>query len=219
LLASLQYSSGMSTATRDKIIGYLGRGVSPLVTATSCGVTPAYVSQLLEEESVREEIALKRASLLEDALAADSTLERIEKAALKQVEAKMPFVRTAIEAVKIAATLNGMKRKAASTDQTSDALAAQQVTILLPRAASVNLKINENNQVIEVEGRTMAPLPSKALPSLQARLAPPAAVVDVKPLTPATVAHREKVAVADTQRAKGILRDLTLHMNGVQVVL
>lgn len=210
----------MSTATRDKIIGYLGRGVSPLVTATSCGVTPAYVSQLLDLAEVRDEIALKRAGLLEEALESDSTVERIERAALKQVEAKLPFVRTAIEAVKIAATLNGMKRKAASTDQSSDVLAAQQVTILLPRAASVNLKINENSQVIEVEGRAMAPLPSKALPGLQARLAGAAPVVtDVTALAPAAAAHREKVSLADATRAKGILRDLTLHMAGVQIVL
>lgn len=216
----MQYSVGMSTATRDKIIGYLGRGVSPQVTATSCGVTPAYVSQLLDLEDVRDEIALRRAGLLEEALEADTTIERIEKAALKKVEEKLPYVRSAIEAVKIAATLNGMKRKAASTDQGADVLAAQQVTILLPRAASVNLKINANNQVIEVEGRTMAPLPSKALPGLQVRMAAIALpVTDVTPLATPVVVHREKAAVADLTRAKGILRDLTLHMNGVQVVL
>ncbi|MFZ3167700.1 MAG: hypothetical protein WA130_08800 [Candidatus Methanoperedens sp.] len=221
----------MSTALRDRIIAYLGQGIQQSIVATSCGVTPAYISQLLELEDVREEVAQIRAKHLDSALEVDSSIERIERAALKQVEQKLPFVRSAMEAAKIFATLNSAKKKTAGTDQNSDALAAQQVTVTLPRGAAIHFKLNESNQVIEVEGRTMAPLPSKALPALQARLRAPTDVQTILPVfsTPSaaqaeTVEQRkaaqvEKQAAADTKRAHSILSDMTTYMNGVAVVL
>lgn len=223
----------MSTSTRDRIVAYLGQGIAPSIVATSCGVTPAYVSQLLELPDVREEVAGLRVKKLEEALEVDSTIEKIEKAALRQVELKLPFVKTAGEAAKIFATLNSAKKKAAGTDQNSDAMAAQQVTITVPRAAAISFRLNETNQVIEVEGRTMAPLPSKALPAMIGNRATAIPLDDVEPKksvinsilrpaappSPSELAFREKQQAADTARAAGILRDLSFHLDGVEVVL
>lgn len=229
----------MSTATRDKIIAYLGQGIQQSIVATSCGVTPAYVSQLLELEEVRLEVAAIRAKQLDSAVDTDSSIERIEKMALKAIESKLTFVRSAIEAAKIFQILNNAKRKTSSTDQASDALAAQQVTVVIPRGAAIHFKLNDSNQVIEVEGRTMAPLPSKALPALQKRLASrsPAAdtsIMDVAMSVPrilkvpasaaagaaaSATAFAAKKEASDSARATGILRDLTMHLNGVDVVL
>lgn len=208
----------MSASTRDKIIAYLGQGIQQSIVATSCGVTPAYISQMLELEDVRLEVAQLRAKHLDSALEVDSSIERIERLALKQIESKLPFVKTAVEAAKIFATLNNSKKKTAGTDQGSDALAAQQVTVTIPRGAAIHFKMNESNQVIEVEGRTMAPLPSKALPALQKRLLASAAAEVITPKLQ-DIEHTEKVQQADTARATAILRDLTMHMDGVAVVL
>lgn len=207
----------MGTSTRDKIIGYAAKGINPGIIASSCGVTPAYVSQLLELQDVRDEIALLKSGELEEAIAADSNLEQLERSALQQVKAKLPFVRTAMEAVKIASTLNGMKRKAVAGDQSQDVLAAQQVIITVPRGAALHFRTNENNQVIEVEGRAMAPLPSKALPDLQKRLEAQRAS---QPVTELVVPdYKERHAAADKSRAAVILRDLTTTLNGVEIVL
>ena len=208
----------MSASTRDKIIAYLGQGIQQSIVATSCGVTPAYISQMLELEDVRLEVAQLRAKHLDSALEVDSSIERIERLALKQIESKLPFVKTAVEAAKIFATLNNSKKKTAGTDQGSDALAAQQVTVTIPRGAAIHFKMNESNQVIEVEGRTMAPLPSRSLPALQKRLLASATAEVVTPKLQDTE-HKEKVQQADTARATAILRDLTMHMDGVAVVL
>ena len=215
-----------SNSTRDRIISYLGQGIQQSIVATSCGVSASYISQLLELPEVREEVAQLRAKNLDSALEVDTSIERIERAALKQIEAKLPFVRTAVEAAKIFATLNSARKKTAGADQSSDVLAAQQVTVTIPRGAAIHFKVNDTNQVIEVEGRTMAPLPSRALPMLQVRralgvtdalLVPP--LVLPKEVPAELVAHQEKQNLADVRRATGILRDLTTHMNGVAVVL
>jgi hypothetical protein len=227
-------AASMSNSTRDKIINYLGQGIQQSIVATSCGVTPAYVSQLLEIPEVREEIARLKAGQLEAAIAADSSLERIEKSALKMVEQKLPFVRSAVEAAKIFATLNAAKRKATPDKHTDDAIAAQQVTITLPKASSLHFRINSSNQVIEVEGRAMAPLPSRALPELQKRLSAAGlegvgnvftdiVSTSLAPkeslLTAAALTHKEQQTAADQKRATSVLDDLTTFMNGVAVVL
>lgn len=213
----------MSTSTRDRIISYLGKGIQHSVVASSCGVTTSYISQLLELPEVREAIALARAGELESALEADSSIERVEKAALRMVEQKLPFVKNASEAAAIFAKLNGAKRKATATDQASDSMAVDQVTITIPRGASIHFKLNETNQVIEVEGRTMAPLPSRSLPDLQkARLAARDSVTDLiattVPLTPAST-HVQKEQAVDTARAGRVLKELTTVLNGVAVVI
>jgi len=208
----------MSTSLREKIVKYLAADIQQSVVASSCGVTPAYITQLLELPEVREEISLLRANKLERSLETDDTLESLEVAALKQVKDRLPFVKTAIEAVKIASTLNGMKRKA-TPDASADAVAAQSVTITVPRGASLMFKMNENNQVIEVEGRTMAPLPSKALPGLQQRLTDrtSAGVTDLQVAPVGT--FQEVQQQKDVERAKLVLSEMTTYMNGVAVVI
>jgi hypothetical protein len=210
----------MSTSLREKIIKYLAQDIQQSVVASSCGVTPAYISQLLDLPEVRDEINLLRSARLDTAITHDSNLDKLETRALEMVEGKLPYVKTAIEAVKIAQALNSMKRKNTASDPNSDAVSAQQVTITVPRGASLLFKMNENNQVIEVEGRTMAPLPSKALSGLQERLKVDTTVMDVAISGPATsVTHREKQELKDSARAREILRDMTTYMDGVSVVL
>jgi len=210
----------MSTSLREKIVKYLAQDIQQSVVASSCGVTASYITQLLELPEVREEISLLKAKRLEVAIENDEGLDKLESRALQMVEQKLPYVKSAIEAVKIAQTLNGMKRKNTASDPSADAVAAQQVTITIPRGANLLFKMNSDNQVIEVEGRTMAPLPSKALPGLQARLAGEASVMDLEISGPATpVTHKAKQEAKDSARASTILRDLTTYMDGVAIVL
>lgn len=208
----------MSTSTREKIIAYLGQGIQQSIVASSCGVTPAYVSQLLELEEVRTEVAELKAKQLQVALDVDSTIERVEAEALRQIEKKLPFVRSAVEAAKVYSTLNAAKRKASSAASSEDVIAAQQVTIIVPRGAALHFKINANNQVIEVEGRTMAPLPSRALPDLQrSKLATASDKSEVQDVV--ALEHKARATAADEKRATSVLNDLTTFMNGVAVVL
>lgn len=209
----------MSTSTRERIISYLGQGIQASIVATSCGVSAGYISQLLELPEVREEIAKLQAGKLEAALEADERVETVEMMALKMVKDKLPFVRSAVEAAKIFATLNAAKRKAAPNGQTADVLAGQQVTIVVPRGAALHFKLNASNQVVEVDGRAMAPLPSRALPALQReRLG----VTDLEPLVvraPAAATHAARMDAVDSQRANNMLRDLTTVLDGVAIVL
>jgi hypothetical protein len=156
----------LSDPIKEKLIGYLASGVSQTAAAKAVGVDDSYVSQLLALPDFRQAILDISATRLHEAVRHDDNIESIEKKALRVLDQKLPYVRSAMEAAKIFATLNGAKKKAVDSGSGTGTGGAQSVTIVLPRAATVALKLNTSNQVIEVEGRTMAPLPSRALPQL-----------------------------------------------------
>ena len=217
--------TALALSTRDKIIKYLGQGIQQSIVASSCGVTPAYISQMLELEDVRSAIAAEQAGQLEVALESDANIERIEKKALAMVETRLPMVTSAMEAAKIFATLNASKKKVTAGARTEDAISAQQVVITVPRGASIHFKVSEQNQVIEVDGRSMAPLPSSGLAALSKAQAGVQAITDL-PAKPEQVQsanssspEKAKHQAADLVRATGILRDLSVVMNGARVVL
>jgi len=201
------------SSVRDKIIGYLAAGVSQTIAAESAGVSDSYVSQLLEQEGVREEIAAKKSVKLERHIEVDDTIENIEKEALKIVSSKLKFV-NAVEASKIFATMNAARKKADAGAIGNSAGQVDTVVFVLPKAARTMIQINSDNQIIEVDGKTTAPLPSKVLPQLQKRLEQQKTVE-----LPHITDIREKAKVADSERAKSILKDVTTMIDGVQVVI
>jgi hypothetical protein len=152
---------------RDKLLSLLAADVSASSAALACGCTDSYVSQLLQDEDFSRRLVILRSVKLERALAHDEKLEAVESKALAQVAAKLPFTRGPLEAARIYQILNNAK-KHATPGTGADATGAQQVTIVLPRAAAVQIQLNSSNQVIDVNGRSMAPLPSRALPAIAA---------------------------------------------------
>jgi hypothetical protein len=160
-----------ATITNDpikaKLIGFLAAGVPPAAAATAAGVTPAYVTQLLDDDEFRTEVINASAERLDVAIKQDTTVESIKTKALRVIEAKLPFVRSSLEAARIYQILSAAPKNAPTGSTQSGQAGVNMVTIVLPKAAGINLKLNTLNQVIEIEGQTMATLPSRELPLLQ----------------------------------------------------
>lgn len=155
-------------STADRIVSLLGQGYSQATVAAALGVTPSYVSQVAETPEVREEVSRLRVGKLQERVVDDETLETTERRALKLISDKMVFVKSPAEAANIFKILNNAKRKTAANAPENDAASIESVTIVLPKsAAAIHIQLNGNNQVIEVEGRSMAPLPSRALHNLR----------------------------------------------------
>ena len=193
--------------TRVKLLGLLGAGVSQTSAALACGISDGYVTQLLADPDFIAALANQRTEKLETAIKHDDTIESVEAKALKTLDAKLAFVRNPLEAARIFQILNAAKKRAVVTDSRPEALGAQQVSIVLPKAAAVHITMNTANQVIDIAGRSMATLPSKSLPTLQAQ----------------TVVAKEAAKEKDTARAAAILEQVTAPqktiINGVVKVL
>lgn len=210
----------MSSATRTKIISYLGQGVSKTVTAEACGVSASYVSQLLEEEGVLKEIAVVRASKLQRDMEVDDSIATIEKDALAAVGKRLAYVKGPLEAARIFQILNASRRRSEASKLGDDAAESVSVTLVLPRAANVMIEVNTDQQVVAVNGMSIAPLPSKHLPGLAARLLPKSGVIDipsvpeVRRLEPHVLAQQKKQQEADKKRAASIFDAMEVVHNG-----
>jgi hypothetical protein len=213
-------------STRDRVISLLGQGFSQTMVATACGVTPSWVSQLVDEPEVREEIARLRAGSLQEKVAADENLDKLEKKALQMLESKLVYTRNPVDAARIFALLNKATRKTANSNPEHDAVAIQQVNIVLPKAAAaIHIQLNQQNQVIEVEGRSMATLPSRALPSLAATREQEKLAAPVPTIYDIQKATQERMQKQDAARAEEVLdkvassKNLEVMINGVPCVL
>ena len=153
---------------QEKLLGFLAAGVPQTAAALAAGCTDGYISQLMQEPHFRKLLAERGAAKLEVALKHDTSIEAIESRALTAIGDKLPFVRSPVEAAKIFQILNSAKKRLHEQPGGGSNEALQHVTIVLPRAAQIHLQMNSLRQVIEVEGRSMATLPSRALPSLAA---------------------------------------------------
>lgn len=223
----------MTSSTREKIISLIGAGVSQTIAAEVAGVTDGYVSQLLQEPGVLEEIAGKKSEKLESYLDTDDKIERGEKLALGTIVKKLesPFLKLE-EALKAFTILNGARKKSEEGKGVNAGQAAMNVTLILPKASRVMLTVNSENQVIDVEGKSIAPLPSKVLPVIARELESARAVPllgnsgttrQVAAMVPVIPPHvtelKEKVAGRDEQRALSIMQDIEMTINGVTLVI
>jgi hypothetical protein len=193
---------------KDRVISLLGQKVRPQVVAEACGVSPGYISQLLAMPDVQAEVARLRTDTLEADLKADTQVSHVEGLALKKLEATIQLVRNPLEAARIFQIVNNAKRKALSTAGAQDINGGDVITITLPAAvtAQVLIKTNAQNQVIDVDGRSMAPLPSRLLASLRK----PAQVAEVQPLP-------DKLQIQDV--ANKVLAEMVTVIDGVRCVL
>ncbi len=211
----------MSTSVRERAIKLLGNNVPQHLVASATGVTESYITQLLEEDGVRDEVAVIKAASLEARVEESNTIDVVKKEALAKVKEKLIWVKDPLQAARIFQILDNAKSKQL-TDPVGDNAGKDVVTITLPAAARANLSIslNAQNQVIDVEGRSMAPLPSKALPKLmQERKEAADAVVKLPaPTAPVTL----PVGLSDSQvAAVKLLKlpDISTMIDGVQFVL
>lgn len=204
------------SSTRDKIIGLLGAGVSQTLAAEAAGVSDGYVSQLLLDDNVRAEIAAKKSAKLEQHVEVDSKIEDLERLALKVMEKKLNSgVVSLSDATRTFSVLNAAKKKSEDSAMGNNAANVDTVIIVLPKAAKTMIQISGDNQIVEIDGKTTAPLPSKVLPSLQQKLA-----ANPSPQLPSHVTDvQAKVAAKDAEKAAQILADVVTVIDGVQVVI
>ena len=144
----------------DRIVELLGAGVKPGVVAASVGCDPSYVSQLLEREDVLAKVQDLRAQRAAELIGKDNDINDIEQLALNRIKTLLPMQTNLALVTKVFTAMNGARK---STDVGLAQQGAQPgaiVSLNLPAAAEVFLKVTTDNQVVEIAGRSMVPLAS-----------------------------------------------------------
>lgn len=149
---------------KEHAILLLSQGISTAQVAAACGVSEAYISQLRADPEVREQIHEKRAADTLEDIKFDSSLEAAENMALEKIQRGLPFANMgqAIAAFRI---LNAAKKRTGGTEQ-ADTNVGVTVNLTLPVAVTTKYVMNNKNEIVEVEGKTMISATAKTLDTL-----------------------------------------------------
>jgi len=154
---------------KEHAILLLSQGISTAQVAAACGVSEAYISQLRADPEIREQIHEKRAADTLEDIKFDSSLEAAENMALEKIQRGLPFANMgqAIAAFRI---LNAAKKRTGVAEQTETHVGVT-VNLTLPVAATTKYVVNNKNEIVEVEGKTMLSATAKTLDTLLAEKA------------------------------------------------
>lgn len=161
-------SKYLSGDISDRIKTMLSSGLEASVIARAVGCEPSYISQLMENDEFRESVQAARIVNLTDATERDKRLASLEDRAIGRLEATMDMVMKPMDAAKILQIVNNTKRRGAELQGGNATSGAPVVQLMLPETARVQFTFNSSNQIVDVEGRSMAPLPTTKLVQLAA---------------------------------------------------
>ena len=153
----------------ERIKNLLGSGLRPEVVATAVGCDASYISQLMSDENFREQVVeLKTKALLADKLR-DQEWDDIEAALLTKFKTVLPLMMQPGMIMKALEVANRAKRRGVSA-QESTIVNNTVVNLNFPQERVVQFQKNTKNEIIEVEDRTIATLPSKTAADLATQL-------------------------------------------------
>lgn len=140
----------------------LGQNIPPTVVASAVGCDVSYVSQLMEDEEFKYAVQLLRAARAEGSINRDRNWDEVEDMALEKALTMLPLVSRPTDLIRLASYANAAKRRASEYAGMTESQAPV-VNFVLPAGATVHFQMNTNSQVVEVDGRSMAALPTKHL--------------------------------------------------------
>lgn len=151
----------------DDIKELLGQGLSNSVVASAVGCSPSYITQLMEDEEFAREVQLRLAGKAKEGIARDGKWDDLENATLDRLKQVVHLVTRPSDLVRIAGIANNAKRMARELGNTGD-ITAPIVNLNLPEGAVIKFQMNSQAQVVEIDGRSTAALPTNQLARLLA---------------------------------------------------
>jgi hypothetical protein len=164
---------------KEQIFSLLANGVQQSAVAAAVGVSEGYVSQLANSEEYQVFAAKRQVDpQLEQH---DKKIADLEEIALAKVHKLMEFETNIMRALKVFQVANAAHRRSQQAP-TPDQGAV--VSITLPKAMEMHLKLTTDKQVVEINGRSMNTMQSRDVKArLEAkRQATQQLVTDVTPV-------------------------------------
>lgn len=155
----------MTSSTEERALKLLGDGFPAEVVASSIGVSPSRISQLLSDPIFAEKVSARRFSSLAKHSDRDDKYDRIEDTLIERFEKVLPLMYKPMEVLKAVTEINKIKRKGVSNPA---AITNQQETIslVLPTTLVQQFTVNINNQVIKVGDKDLVTIQSGSMNDL-----------------------------------------------------
>ena len=150
---------------KDRIVDLLMEGIKPTIVAETVGCEPSYVSQVAAEPEIAERLQVARAARAAKMVKHDNTINEIEDMALDKIKRMLPLQTDIMKVGRIFELVNKARRAAEHTGL-QEQVVDDVLVIELPSAAKVHFKLTADKQMVEVEGRSMVPLPSSQVTAM-----------------------------------------------------
>lgn len=164
---------------KDQIIHYLASGIKPAQVATIVGCTPAYIAQLLKDDSFKEQlsaaIADQPANAVEQKL--DAKYEALEHSIAAQMQdalvgAELPALTKALHTVALVQDMKA-KRKMPALQIPNGNTTINYVTVALPAQMALpkpTVDMNSNSEILAINGQMLAPMSNDGVKGMFAAL-------------------------------------------------
>lgn len=162
--------SSSNNLGKEQIITMLAQGIPTSQIAAALGVDDSYISQLKADPVVQQQVAEQAAAVTLKDMEFDELLESAEEKALERIEKNIHFANMG-QALAAFRVLNGAKKRREASLNSAIGAAAVQVNLTLPAINIVNYTTNRNNEIVEVEGKTMISASVRSLDSILAQRA------------------------------------------------
>lgn len=156
-------------STQQRIASLLANGVQHSIVAGACGITPGYLTQLIENDSeLKELVHAAKSKHVERILARDRQYDAIETAILDELPGLVESCTSLGEGVRALAMLQDMKTKRQAgimqPGQGQDGIGAGvQLHLSDIAAAKVQVTLNGKRAIIEIGGQDVRPMDRSVL--------------------------------------------------------
>lgn len=153
------------TEFKNRALMLLGEGgCNAAQAAAAIGCDPSYISQLMADDEFAMQVATARSASLEKELKRDANWDTLEDSLLRRMNDMLPFMNRPMEIIRAASIANAAKRRAIRGTAAGDGAGNAQVLVLqLPPIIEHHYTLNQNKEVVEIGGRTMATINSNTL--------------------------------------------------------
>lgn len=152
-------------AAKDQALQLLSQGLTVSQVAGILGVEDSYISQLMQNEDFSTAVVAARQQASAEDLAYDEKLDKAEEVFLERIEEKsrLANLQQSMQAFKI---LNSAKRRKDRGVAPAAGVHATIVNITVPAAIAPRFIMNQQSEIVEVEGQTMISATPKGLDTL-----------------------------------------------------
>lgn len=155
-------STSTTTATEDRALILLGKGIPPTAVAQTLGVDPSRITQLLGQEVFAQKVIELKYNELSKHTMRDSNIDELEDKLLEKLKDAMVFMTRPMEILKAFSVLNASKRRG---QVSQEGLQGQQsvVQLVIPTIILQKFTTNVHNQVTQVGQQSLLTIPSGQL--------------------------------------------------------
>lgn len=156
---------------KEQAIAMLAQGLSTSVVAQIVGVTESYISQLKNDEDVVAKLAATAPpapALTAADLDFDSKLDTAESMALSRIEKGLPFANMGQALMAFRILNQARRRKEAVNPSAAQQQLTLNVNLTLPARTLPEFVVNQQSEIVEVDGRTLVTTTPNALDGLLA---------------------------------------------------